>query len=181
MKTGRRATWRWRRSPPSGRRARMKSAPASSFPARLIIAKVRQGRAKTERPTLPLPEASAFYGGLRSPKLFRRSRQRRRKCDATESVNAAQVVFRPRLINDALVARGVIETVRVRDDSDVGQAVEEDERAELELFVFARRRKAGPVSACAAAREVNADLLECAPDETGTIEHVRPRGAPHVM
>src|SRR4051812_30262112 len=103
---------------------------------------------------------------LRLKELFCGIRQHHGKRHAAESVNAAQVIFRPRLIDDAFVARGVIETVRVRDNSNMRQAVEEDQSSELELLILARRRKARPVSARAAAHEINADLFEGAPNKT---------------
>jgi hypothetical protein len=67
----------------------------------------------------------------------------------------------------------VIEAVRVCNYAYVREAAEEDQRAELVLFVWARWLELRPELACAAALEVYAYGLKDAPHKTGTIEHAR--------
>src|SRR5690348_15658415 len=101
MKTARCAMWLSRRSQPSGRRAPMTSAQAFS-PSRPITAEkmtaTMKGRRTEEIRHRP------FNVVLRLKELFCGSRQRRGKRDAAEAVNAAQVIGRPLLIDDAFVA-----------------------------------------------------------------------------
>src|SRR6266542_1399069 len=68
----------------------------------------------------------------------------------------------------------VIEALAVRHNADVSKSAEENQRAELALFVLRRRRHGGPIRACRTASETGAGLLESAPHKPLTIEGVRP-------
>ena len=70
---------------------------------------------------------------------------------------------------------GVIETFFVDYDADMAQIAEKYERPELELLVFGRFRKRDPVGTRWSSLKVDANILERAPNQSGTIELVRTR------
>jgi len=69
----------------------------------------------------------------------------------------------------------VIETFFVDYDADMAQIAEKYERPEFELLVFGRFRKRGPVGTRWSSLKVDANILERAPNQSGTIELVRTR------
>src|SRR6266480_5659093 len=67
----------------------------------------------------------------------------------------------------------MVETFFVSDDSDVLQAAEENQRAELELFFLWRGRKCRPIRTGRAALKTHSHVLKSSPNKAGTIERAR--------
>lgn len=74
----------------------------------------------------------------------------------TETVDPRNPVIVEGRIDDAVMTRGVIETVFVGNNANVCEIAEEDECSKLILFAGSRSCKAAPQSARACAFEINA-------------------------
>ena len=74
----------------------------------------------------------------------------------------------------------MIEAVFVRDNPNVAEPAEENQRAKLELLFRRRRSKACPKRTCVAALKVDSYRLESTPNESGTIESGRSVRTPRV-
>ena len=79
-----------------------------------------------------------------------------------------------------MTTRGMVETLVVSDNPNVGKPVEEDQCAKLELVVRRRRSKACPKRSRAGALKVDSYRLESTPNESGTIESGRSVSTPRV-
>src|SRR6266550_6941239 len=66
----------------------------------------------------------------------------------------------------------MVETFFVSDDSDVPQAAEENQRAELKFFFLWRRRKCRPIRTRRAALKTHPHVLISSPNKAGTIERI---------
>ena len=84
------------------------------------------------------------------------------------------------LVNHPFAARSVVETVLIRDNPYVGQVIEEDERSELIFLILARGSKSSPIRTGTTSIKICAEIMEGAPNKTGTVEHPWPCGAPHI-
>ena len=105
---------------------------------------------------------------------------RRRQRHAAKAIDVLAPVTSEKRIDNAVVPRGVIETILIRDNSDVRQSVEENQRAELQLFVGRRRLKPRPERARAGPLEIDSGRAEGTPNKSRTIEPVWTSRAPVV-
>ena len=99
---------------------------------------------------------------------------------ATEAVDVFQPILIKLLVDDAVVARGVVEAVLIGNDADVRQATEEHERPKLELLLNRRRRETCKQVTRAHSFEVDSRRLENTPHKSRTVEPVWSRCSPSI-
>ena len=88
----------------------------------------------------------------------------------TEAIDAGSPVIIERRIDNAVVARCMVEAVFIGDDPNVRKITEEYERSELILLAGSGRCKSAPQGPRTGALEVDARRLERAPNKSRTIE-----------